>query len=397
MNDVDRVRTWLSSGEMLAPTGDVPTFVDLTRALLRLGGAPDVGGGAGVGQIVDVVGEADHLVFVLIDGLGADMVTAMPDDAFLRAHLVGEVRSVFLSTTACALTTLATGAWPAEHGVPGWWTCLSERGLSITTLPFVERDTRRPLTELGVSLEEVLPVPSAWPQMTHEPLTLLPQEIHNGVYSTYAAGDTLRSPYVDFRQAVSLICRRVQSARAPSFTYLYLPQLDELSHRRGARHAEVGQLLLTLDWLLSDLSRVLAGRARMVVSSDHGIADVTEDKRFILSADDPLAALLRCAPTGEPSVPIFHVTPGQEEAFAATFAERFGEVFALVRPDETESLGLWGPGELSPAMRARLGTFIGVSSSPAIFSFEPCGGAKTHIGIHGGLTPDQMRIPLIVA
>ncbi|HUU43663.1 MAG TPA: alkaline phosphatase family protein, partial [Planctomycetota bacterium] len=119
MSDLDRVKEWLGSGVLVAPSSDVTNFVDLTRALLRLGGAEDLPTGEGDARLVDRIGPAEHLVFVLVDGLGADFVRMLPADTFLKQRLDGEVRSVFMSTTACALTTLATAQWPAVHGVPG--------------------------------------------------------------------------------------------------------------------------------------------------------------------------------------------------------------------------------------------------------------------------------------
>jgi len=396
MSDLERVNEWFDSGVLVRPSAQMTNFVDLTRALVRLAGATDVPTGPGEADLVDKIGPVDHLIFLLIDGLGAELVRMLPEDSFMPQHIAGELQSVFLSTTACALTTLATADWPAVHGVPGWWTYIDNRNISVTTLPFEERTTRQPLSELGVSPDELFPVPSVWSQMTHEVLTLLPAHISNSVYSGYTSGGTLRTGYRDFRQALTLVCKRVETARAPTFTYLYLPELDELTHRRGARSPDVGQLLLQIDWQISSFVRVIAGRARIVISSDHGAADVTDERRFILDEDDPLAQHLLCQPTAEASVPVFHVKDGREEAFRAGFTERFGQHCALLTPDEAQALKLLGPGPLGDVMRSRLGTFIGIAPQPIIFAVQPVSGSAKHIGVHGGLTPQQMNVPLIL-
>ncbi|KPL03146.1 MAG: hypothetical protein AMK75_01800, partial [Planctomycetes bacterium SM23_65] len=315
MSDLERLQSWFDSGRLVRPSADVLNFVDLIRALARLGGAEDVPDGSGVHTLATEIAEADHYVFIVVDGMGMNLVDVLPADAFLRTHLAGELRSVFLSTTACALTTLATGEWPAVHAVPGWWSYLKEFGLTAVTLPFVERDTKRPLTELGVEPRKVFPTPSIWPRLTYDMLTLLPERIRNSVYSTYSTGGMMQTGYVGFRDAESLLLKRVQNAWSPTFTYLYLPELDEMVHRKGTGAVDVHQLLFSLDGQFSKLARVLRGRARLVITSDHGLADVTEDRRFVLPEDDPLRAHLVCRPTGEPSVPIFHVHEGHEEVF----------------------------------------------------------------------------------
>ena len=397
MSDLERVTAWLDSGRLVRPSADVVNFVDLVRALMRLGGADDVPGGPGVETLTTQIGRADHYVLILVDGMGMNLLEALPDDAFLRKGLVGEIRSVFLSATASALTTLATAEWPAVHGVPGWWAYLDEFDVSAVTLPFAERTTTRPLAELGITPERVFPVPSIWPKLRADLLTVYPRRLTETVYSHYASGGTLRAGYDDLREAVALTLRRVQGLREPSFTYVYFPQVDEAAHHHGTRDGRVRELLLSLDRLFSDLARTLAGRARLIITSDHGLADVPPARRFVLPGDDPVAAHLVCPPTGEPTVPIFHVLEGHEEAFLGEFTERFGDAFALLTVDEVEARRLLGPGELSPTTRRRLGTFVGIADEPAKFYVEPCPGSVRHIGVHGGLTADEMRIPLVLA
>ncbi len=72
----------------------------------------------------DLIGEPRHLVLLLVDGLGLRMLEQRPADSVLRRLLAMELRTVFPSTTASAITSLATGEWPAQHAVVGWWTHL---------------------------------------------------------------------------------------------------------------------------------------------------------------------------------------------------------------------------------------------------------------------------------
>ena len=88
-----------------------------------------------------LLGPSDHFIFILADGLGLDMVEELPPSTFLRRQLAREIRTVFPSSTAPALTAIATGAWPAQHGVTGWWTHLPELKAPGLLLPFVTRAT----------------------------------------------------------------------------------------------------------------------------------------------------------------------------------------------------------------------------------------------------------------
>ena len=153
MTGVDRLLAWFDDGTLIRPSADELNFVDLVVGLCRLAGAGGLGETPGSGELARRIGAADHYLLVLVDGMGADLVDAMPPDAFMRRHLAGRLRSVFPSTTATALTTLHTALWPADHGVGGWWTYLPARDLMCVTLPFRQRHTETPLARLGVSPE----------------------------------------------------------------------------------------------------------------------------------------------------------------------------------------------------------------------------------------------------
>ena len=61
------------------------------------------------------------------DGLGVELLEDhLKEDSFLRKaaqkaqKASKEFLAVFPSTTPAALATLATAAWPGQHGIPGW-------------------------------------------------------------------------------------------------------------------------------------------------------------------------------------------------------------------------------------------------------------------------------------
>src|SRR3990172_3184585 len=126
MDDLERVLGWFESGALLHPSAEAPNTVDLSRALASLAGVGGLEMSPAALQLAELIGEAGHYVFVLVDGLGMNLIEEQPTGAFLRNHLALELRAVFPATTAAALTSLATGLWPAEHAVPAWWTYLPE-------------------------------------------------------------------------------------------------------------------------------------------------------------------------------------------------------------------------------------------------------------------------------
>jgi len=397
MTEQEKLDLWFDAGRLVRPTADAPHFADLVMSLFNLTGVGALDIRPGIEAISQRIGQADHYVLVLVDGMGSCQLSRLTSEAFLRRHHVADLQAVFFSTTSAALTTLATGQYPGQHAVPGWWVYLDDRDVSTIALRFQERLTERSLAEMGVSPGELFTVPSRWPTMRYTPLSVLPLPYLGSVYTQYSTGGTACLGYSDLPQAMTLVRKTVFGARGPSFTYLYLPQLDEVSHQRGPNDERVYHQLRILEAALAGLAEAITDQARLIIVADHGQGEVTEDSRFILPSGDTLLSHLRCRPTGEPTTPIFHVRPGHEEAFAVEFTARFGDHFALLSLEEVDRLRLMGPAALSPLMRRRMGTYMGIANRPSRFYIEPCDRHADHPGVHGGLTPEEMTVPLIIA
>jgi hypothetical protein len=399
MSDADRVRGWFTSGALLPPDPALANTVDLARALAALAGAP-AGPSPGADEIGRRIGSAEHVAFVLVDGLGLNLVEALPAGSFLHAQLALELRAVFPATTAAALTSLATGQWPARHAVPAWWTYLPEHGLTATILPFVERFSERPLAELGVSPAEAFPEPVLMSSHTRDTRSLLPRAIAGSAYTRYTSGGTPVAGYDGLTAAVDAVIARVAGATAPTYTYLYYPELDSLEHDHGPWSEQAQAELRHVEQELARLAEGIAGRGRLVVSADHGQIEVPPEGKHIIERDEPLSARLVAPPYGEPRVPFFRAREGAGEAFERACRERLGEAFALLPIDEADALRLFGPEPLSAAARGRIGDYLGIAASAQVVvdgaAREKHGPAFMR-GFHAGMTPDEMRIPLIVA
>ena len=400
MSDVHKLLSAFTAGSLLRPAPDVTNIVDLGRALVMVAGAEGVRATAGSGVVADLIGPADHLVFILADGLGIGLVEELPGDSFLATHLVTELRTVFPSTTAVALTSIATGEWPSMHGVTGWWTHLPEIGSAAVILQFITRSDRRSLADLGVTVEQAFPIPSLMSSINRDTLVLFPERIVESVYSAYVSGNKPRSGYRSFRDAVNTIVSRVRHADRPTYTYLYSPRIDSVAHEHGMGHREVRSALLELDGELQRLREQLGERGRIVISADHGFLDTPQGSRHLIRASDSLMGLLKSPPSGDARVLYLHTRHGADARVIEHFRERFGERFLLITIDEAEGLELFGPGPLSPVAKSRLGDLIAISGGPDAVQFVSASGAgrmMSQASQHSGLTPLEMRVPLVIA
>ncbi len=399
MTDLDLLLGKFDRGELLRPDHAVPNVVDLARALARQTGVEGVATTPGVAAIASRIGPTDHLIFVLADGFGLNLFNNLPSTSFLAQQSVNELRSIFPSTTATVLTSLATGEWPSQHGVTGQWTHLSEINGTAALLPFASRSGGRLLTHLGVTAEQVFPLRPLLSKMTRDVLALFPTTLVHSVSSIYFSGSQPMFGYETLVEAVDRAIAHIDAADRPTYTYIYYPRIDSEAHWLGVGHRDVGAVVNELDRCIERLSDGVRDRGKIVVGADHGLADSAVSARHGFKPSADLFESLRYGPSGDDRVLYFHVREGGADRFRRGIKQRFGDRFLLISIEEAEALHLFGPELISPARRDRFGDILMISSGSDMIEYAPTGrvGRRTDLNaFHSGLSPDEMRVPLIV-
>jgi hypothetical protein len=392
MDDVDRVRQWFAEGRVVHPLAR-PTTVHLARAVASVAGASTALDDESR-EIAANIGESEHLIFVLADGFGMNLMEQLPATSLLRTHCIRRISAVFPSSTAPALTSFATGEWPASHGLLFWWQYMEESDISVFTLPFRERFTRRPLDELGITSEQLFHSPPRITTIPRGVLSFQPSRSADSVYSGYCYAGTPVYGYESTEDAFATVEHRVRTAKEPTYTYVYHSAIDHVEHDHGADSPEALAVLTQFDREIRELAEAVSGRARIVISADHGQFHVDDSNVLFVEEDDELLRYLKCVPTGEGPEPAFHVRPGRGSDFESVFRRRFRDHYALLRRSEVEELQILGPEPLSNLARARLGDYLALTADPVVLRYRPEAGSMP--GDHGGLSRDEMEIPLIV-
>jgi hypothetical protein len=393
VSDVPRLLAAFERGDLLRPDASIANTVDLARATYALCGVPGLELSHHARRMADLIGPHDHYVFVLIDGLGMNLLEHEPAAAFFHRYLAHEIRSVFPSSTAPALTSIATGAWPAEHGVPGWWTHLPEPGITATILPFTERFSKQDAGKHGVTPAMAFPQPSLAARITRESLRITHRHIAGSVYTRYSSGGDVGVGYRSLRDGVEAAIAGVLHAAGQTYTYLYVSFVDTAEHNKGVWSKAARRALRLVSSRLEYMAERLADRARIIITADHGQIDLAPGQQHVLLAEDPLLDLLQAPPHCEPRGPAFHLKPGMAAAFEHEFRDRWGEKFALLTVPEADDLRLFGPSPMAGETRRRLGGYVAVALEPCTLGLPP---ERPMVGFHGGLLPDEVRIPLIL-
>lgn len=363
---------------------------DVLPAAAALLGAPD---GADRLGLAESVGAVDRVAVVLVDGMGWHLLPKLSTDApLLAAVLAGdtgtltELTCTFPSTTPSSLVSLGTGAWPGQHGILGF--TLNVPGTDRVLTHIVWRDDPphaewQPLPSwfgrlerAGIAARAVLPAPF----------------IGSGLTDAAYRGARFRPTQPDDDYARQLAD---ELHAGPGLVFGYTADLDTAAHLFGIGSQQWHEAAVRVDALLTRLVETLPPNAALLVTADHGGLNVPPDARVDLDADPRLGGGVRVV-AGEPRVRYLHAEPGAAADVQAAWAEVLDGRARVYGREQAVAAGMFGP--VDPAHLARIGDVVVVCTGDTAVlatAHEPPEIARL-IGFHGGATPAEMAIPLIV-
>lgn len=342
---------------------------------------------------------ARSVVLLVLDGVGMAQLDLLPVDSFLRRHLIATLTSVFPSTTAAAITTFMTAKAPAAHGLTGWHVRFSEAGLDGRTLAILPVSVRGG-GELPCSQDEVLAqvchVPPLFASLPGVSQVISPDEIVDSPFNLRHSAGALRTGYRNLGGMLDAMHRVLCAPAPPSYIYAYWPDFDHCAHKRGAGSAEARELLRALDEALARCAQSVAGSgALLLVTADHGFIDAPPQRLIEIEDFPDLADCLAGPLSGERRAVFCHVKPGRTGDFERGL-QALDHACVVWPSSELVAAGRFGPGPMHPHLRERIGDYmLEMKADWTLRDTMP--GERRHrlIGVHGGTSSDEMRVPLV--
>jgi predicted AlkP superfamily pyrophosphatase or phosphodiesterase len=342
---------------------------------------------------------AKRVVLLVVDGLGYDFLVRAGGDGALHRRIEGKITSVFPSTTAAALATILTGAAPQQHALTGWFVNVPELGGVTAVLPCRPRVGGAPRGHAGVDAAKLFDQVPLVDRLRARSYLVVPRRIAGSEFNTAYGGRAERRPYRapgGFFRAIERVLREPDPRQ---YVYAYWPELDGLAHEHGIGSALVAAHLAEFDRAFEAFLRAIAGSGSLViVTGDHGLIDSGPDRLIELDRHPDLAATLRLPLCGDRRAAYCYVHPEQRDAFERYVREHLGECAALVESRALVEQGYFGLGPPHPRLLERVGDYTLIMQGTwAIKDWVPGERRYAHIGLHGGLSPEEMYVPLVVA
>lgn len=335
---------------------------------------------------------ARAVVLFVVDGLG--MANIERARGYLRnlysARNLCLAETVFPSTTASALATLVTGTLPGNHGILGYRVWNPEREDVVNQLSG--------LTHADVTSGWLRSPSLVDSQASGEHPVVV-------VGNSRFAGSELtrmlygRARYISARTMADKanVVERLLGDGFAGVALVYVSELDEAAHKTGCDSPQWEALADELDSSLGALaSRLRATEVRLIVTADHGVVDVPATRHIDFGCPEQLIGLRAIA--GEPRCVQLYLEKGATaEDVIARWRKTLSnpDVFFMSGAEVTAKH--WANNCEERARSRRADVYVYAPPGYAFYDErEPLAASRAMVGQHGGLTQEELSIPLKV-
>ncbi|MEA1903141.1 MAG: hypothetical protein U9N56_06415 [Actinomycetota bacterium] len=359
---------------MRLPNYDGAGLVNLIAELeVRLTGSSESPGL--VANLAAAIPDAETYVLVLFDGLGDLQLTAHPEGGALVRHRAGALDASFSTQTSVATATLATGLPPARHGLISYLLRFTGSEKPVNTLWWFDTDGN----PADVNHSSFLPAPNLAERLSGhgveavviEPDAFLGSPLDRVLYR----GAPTRGVEDVTSMAPAVL---EEAARRGRLVVCYLPYVDAAGHVEGTASEAYSEALRLVTGVWEAIGEGLPSYAAMVGTADHGIVDIERH----IEVTPPESVTLY----GDSRVVYVSGNADEAERLAADLPATW------VTGDDLD--GLWGPGPTHADFDRRKPDGLLVADAGVGFLYP--GNDLPLAGNHGGLTEEEMRIPLLV-
>ncbi|MBN1874255.1 MAG: alkaline phosphatase family protein [Anaerolineae bacterium] len=360
-----------------------------------------------------MVDGVQRVVLLIMDGLGWEQLQSVmarhPDLYFHALAARGRflpLTTTFLSTTNSVLSTIWTAHPPIEHGLLAYEMFIREWAMAVESIGFssVHEPFAGTLLQWDFDPEMFLPVDSVSQILAKQELP-----VYSVTQKRISSTPLSRMHFREAREVFGygsvsefwFMLRKVLREHQNERFVLsgYWSAVDSLAHQYGpldeSGDMETVSIATLMEQLFFDrLAPADCEGTLLLLTADHGQITTPPESAILLDEHPVLNDGLLLRPLGESRVPFFYVRSGQYDNVWSYLTTNFSEQFVFMSRSEVLERGLLGPGKLYAEVPHRLGDIVGLARGHAFFERSKEGRDRLR-GRHGGLTPQEMLVPLL--
>jgi predicted AlkP superfamily pyrophosphatase or phosphodiesterase len=360
-------------------------------------------------------GEYDNLILGFIDGFGwrhIEKFGAHPVlDRFTRHGAAVKLTSQFPSTTSGHVTCIHTGLNVGQSGIFEWNYYEPQLDAMIVPLLFSFSGTaeRDQLKATGIDPKKLYPTGTLYQKLKTLGVKSTIFQHREYTPSTYSnilfEGATARG-FKSLPEMLVNLSLAVDAARGKNYFFFYYDKIDSVSHDYGPGSVQVEA---EIDMFLHVLERQLLARATgtgktlLLLTADHGQSEVDPATTIYLNKAFPgFEKFIKTNARGELLVPggscrdlFLYIKDEMLDEAQQLLAQGLEGKAEVVKTEDLIAQGYFGP-EISAAFRAHVGNLVILAYRyESVWWYEKGKFEQKYYGHHGGLTPQELEIPLL--
>lgn len=384
---MDNLKEIMQKENFVYPDSTLPNIIDVVRTIYTHCGTKE--SFQINDQIKNIIPNKKNILFILVDGMGSNLIDNLPDTSILKSHRLLDINTVFSTTTGCVLPSIAMAKYPATHGLYGWYGYNHDLKLNFKTLPYLNRDTLEPLT---ISPNEIFKYPSIMDNLSRRTHAIFPENLVNSVYSNYVASENKRKSYSNY-ECIPPMINNLLKESPENFIYLYISQVDSKEHKLGPYSKETKEELSKVELLIENIiNTVNSNDFLVVITADHGQLTIHEE---VTMDFDKYNKYFYALPTIDFGTASYFVKKTYQKQFIEEFTKDYKNKMYLFSSDELYDQNFFG-NEKTKEGRSGLGEYISICVPGVVFVNDCILKTLNIKGNHTGLTPEEIKIPLIV-
>ncbi len=342
--------------------------------------------------------QSKNIVLLVIDGLGYEYLKNKPN-SFMNKNMRNKITSVFLPTTACAVTTFVTGVPPQQHGLTGWFMNLKEIGIVSTTLLFKPRMGGQLFSERGLEMNKIVQEKSFFSKINTNSYAVYPSSIINSDFTNTTTFKSKKIEYHDNNMAdlVNKVIKVIKSSKKEKYLFSYWMDMDTTNHESGVTSKKSESHFKEVDKQVERLANKLKGtNTTLIITADHGAIDTPNKKIIKLEAHPLLKECLSLPLCGEGRVAYCYVHPAKIKIFENYVNKKLNKYCQMYKAEEIIKKNFYGLFEPNKKLFDRIGDYVLVMKKDYSLMDNLDGKRKFDAANHGGVSKEEMFVPLIV-
>jgi len=357
-------------------------------------------------ELLDAL-DKENIIFIIIDAVGFSIFARyiLRKDTFselLReSSYIDMLTSTIPSTTVTALTSLYTGEYPGEHGIIGYKMYVPEVGAVINVLSYspIICSERECLKNAGMKVSLFLNESTIFNKLKEADVSsyVLTYEGHIGsVFTSKISEGAQVIGDISLIDAITLIPRLIRRNRK-TLIYTYIGTIDSLSHRYGpySQHVRLG--VETVFFLVKSLiKKAKRKNANIVITADHGQIKIRNENVYYFTelCNNPKISWI-VPPFGEKRFAYLFIGDEDKKIY---YKECLDGKFMVWKSSRLLDENFFGPIRNRKDILSRIGdtVIIGLENNLLVYPYRNDDLKFELKGHHGGLSPEEMIVPLIV-